>query len=353
MSQLVCTCRAGLEADLREEVLARLEELGWRAGDVAAEAGSGYLTVALPAHTGGVEALGRLTARWPVFARQVFIAGVALPAMAAGDRVSAIVEAAAALGPCSDVWVETTDAEPTRPLLPLCRALAGPLQEALRRRQLLRADATLPRLHVFLHGSTKALVGRAMAAHTARWPMGIPRLKMPREAPSRSVLKLDEALAVFLENDERSRLLRPGQRAVDLGAAPGGWSWLLAQHGLQVIAVDNGRLAPQVLRSGLIEHRREDGFSFRPRKPVDWMVCDIVEQPRRVAERMAQWFAQRWCRQAIFNLKLPMKKRYAAVMQAHATIAAAIADRPSRLAFRQLYHDREEVTGFYRELPPG
>src|SRR3546814_12142776 len=42
----------------------------------------------------------------------------------------------------------------------------------------------------------------------------------------------------------------------------------------------------------------------------DWMVCDMVEQPRRVAARMGEWFANGWCRQAIFNLKLPMKKRW-------------------------------------------
>src|SRR3546814_4173496 len=40
------------------------------------------------------------------------------------------------------------------------------------------------------------------------------------------------------------------------------------------------------------------------------MVCDMVEQPRRVAERMATWLREGWCRQAIFNLKLPMKKRW-------------------------------------------
>jgi 23S rRNA (uridine2552-2'-O)-methyltransferase len=51
---------------------------------------------------------------------------------------------------------------------------------------------------------------------------------------SRSAYKLTEI-------DERDKLLRPGQTAVDLGAAPGGWSQVLAQRlgaGGRVIAID-------------------------------------------------------------------------------------------------------------------
>ena len=57
--------------------------------------------------------------------------------------------------------------------------------------------------------------------------MGIPRLRLPG-APSRSAAKLEEALLYFL-GDEAERLLRGGMSAVDLGAAPGGWTWILAR----------------------------------------------------------------------------------------------------------------------------
>lgn len=350
MSEIVCACRAGFEQDCREEIVARAGAAGWRPGAAVAEPGRGLVTVPVAGDAMPLAALAALTQPWPVFAREVILAPVELRSMPSGDRVSAIVAAASALGSCGDVWIETTDAEATRPLLPLCRSLLPPLREALRKRGVLREGAGLPRLHVFFSGSTSAWIGLAMPAHAARWPMGIPRLMMPREAPSRSVLKLDEALLVFLDEGERARLLRAGLKAVDLGAAPGGWSWLLAQQGLRVTAVDNGRMAEQVMKSGLIEHRREDGFAFRPRQRVDWLVCDIVEQPQRVAQLVGRWFAERWCRQAIFNLKLPMKKRHAAVMQARATIEQALPARNYALQFRQLYHDREEVTGYYRDL---
>ena len=45
---------------------------------------------------------------------------------------------------------------------------------------------------------------------------------------------------------------------------------------------------------------------FAPKR-VDWMVCDMVEQPSRVLELVADWFEQGYCQFSVFNLKLPMK----------------------------------------------
>ena len=63
-----------------------------------------------------------------------------------------------------------------------------------------------------------------------RWPMGIARLRMPSAAPSRSTLKLAEALLEFLDEKERAKRLAPGMTAIDLGASPGGWTWQLVQR---------------------------------------------------------------------------------------------------------------------------
>jgi 23S rRNA (cytidine2498-2'-O)-methyltransferase len=132
-------------------------------------------------------------------------------------------------------------------------------------------------------------------------------------------------------------------RAADLGAAPGGWTWVLARQNLQVTAVDNGPLRQNVLDTGLVQHLRADGFSWHPAKPLDWMVCDMVEQPSRVAARMAEWFRQGWCRLAIFNLKLPMKKRWQETRQCLGRFEDE-AEKPLIVRARQLYHDREEIT---------
>jgi 23S rRNA (cytidine2498-2'-O)-methyltransferase len=176
--------------------------------------------------------------------------------------------------------------------------------------------------------------------------MGIPRLRMPGGAPSRSTLKLAEAIVTFLGNRELE-LLRPGMRVVDLGAAPGGWTWQLARRGLRVTAIDNGPLKGSVRDDPLVTHVRADGLTYAPRRPVDWMTCDIVEQPARIAVLVARWIGEGHTRHAIFNLKLPMKKRYDEVERCSAIVGEALARSRSRhhFALRQLYHDREEVTG--------
>ncbi len=116
---------------------------------------------------------------------------------------------------------------------------------------------------------------------------------------------------------------------------------------------DNGALAPLVRESGLVEHRRVDGFHFRPSERIHGMVCDIVEQPDRIAAPAAQWLTRGWCRRTIFNLKLPMNKRHQTVTQCLSAVRARLNEtrHPWPLAAKQLYQDREEVTAF-AELAP-
>jgi 23S rRNA (cytidine2498-2'-O)-methyltransferase len=209
-------------------------------------------------------------------------------------------------------------------------------------------DVDLPRLHVVFTSKQEAYIATSAPRWNSAWPMGIPRLKMPRDVPSRSTLKLAEAFGAFLTDAEQLRLLRPGLHAVDLGAAPGGWTWQLAHRGLRVTAVDNGPLKGSVADDPLVTHLREDGLTWRPKRRVDWLVCDIVLQPIRIAELVARWIAEGGARRAIFNLKLPMKKRYDEVKRCEQRMLE-ITDRAgirAELRIRQLYHDREEVTGY-------
>jgi len=239
------------------------------------------------------------------------------------------------------VWVEHPDTNEGKSLSPLARALQARIGGALRAAIDPRAAM---RLHAFLPDGRTAFVGESRARGND-CPMGIARLRMPRGAPSRSTLKLAEALDVFL-SDRSHELLRPGMHAVDLGAAPGGWTWQLVQRGVAVTAVDNGPLKGAIRDDRLVRHLREDAFRWRPRRPVDWLVCDVVEQPIRVATLVAQWIARGDARRAIFNLKLPMKKRYDEVRRCMARIEELLAGTRHTLAVRHLYHDREEVTAY-------
>ncbi|MBU0622506.1 MAG: 23S rRNA (cytidine(2498)-2'-O)-methyltransferase RlmM [Gammaproteobacteria bacterium] len=204
----------------------------------------------------------------------------------------------------------------------------------------------LPRLHIFFPDEHRALIASSDPHNSTSALNGIHRVSMASDAPSRSYLKLAEAFEVFLDKKEQALWLKPGMTAIDLGAAPGGWTWQLVQRGLKVTAVDNGPLKGAAAGHPNIKHLRQDGFRFRPQRPVDWLVCDMVEQPQRVAALMTEWFVGGMTQRAIFNLKLPMKKRVAALKEALDNLRTALNNKGIRyqLEARQLYHDREEVT---------
>ena len=325
-SELALLCRVGFEPDLMDELSAWFAVQG-----VAASVRSEQSAVVRVRAAGTHPGLADL-----VFARDLIQVAAELRDLSVKDRVSPISAALRPLGPLSSLTVLTPDSEATKPLAPLVGALQARLGD------LVRPGGT-GRAQVWMLAGTHALVGRSSPAGAAPVAGGIPRLKFPREAPSRSTLKLEEAFQVLMNPNERERWLVAGGTAVDLGAAPGGWTYQLVARRIRVTAIDNGPMAPALMHSGLVQHLREDGFRYRPPRPVDWLVCDMVEKPGKVAELMVRWLQSGWCKAAIFNLKLPMKKRFDAWDKARAVL------RPlQRMGFsvraRQLYHDREELT---------
>ena len=347
MSAILLYCRAGFERECAQEVTALAQSRGIE-GFVKAKPQSGFAAFASRDPEAGARLGSAVDLADLIFARQVVRDATLLQGLPTGDRAGALAEQARAFGTrFQGLVLESPDTNDGKALAALIKPLTPHLRRALAKRDIDCEDGAAPdRLHFFFVGSSAAYVGRADAGRSSPWPMGIPRLKLPRAAPSRSTLKLAEAFLAFLGPGGIERDLRPGMTAVDLGSSPGGWTWQLARHGLSVIAVDNGPMDAGVLDSGLVRHVRADGFRFRPESPVDWMTCDIVESPSRVATLAAQWMAEGLCRRCIFNLKLPMKKRWEEVRRCAGIVHEALAGRRHALRIRQLYHDREEVTAF-------
>lgn len=371
--RIVAHCRAGFEPEAAAD-LGALAALAGTELAVDAPPGRGFV-VATPRAFDSQRWPRALEAAPPMFVRSLFFGTGphelldAARARGRQDRVAPLAALADALRSefalpgaprgsrgrlaFGEMRLETADTNEGKALSGLCRALERPLADALRALDILSEPEAAtrvnrpPALHVLLPDGAHAYVGGSLPPWGSRWPMGIPRLRMPHSAPSRSTLKLAEALLTFL-GDRDLDVLRAGMRAVDLGAAPGGWTWQLVQRGVRVTAVDNAALKGDVASDPLVTHVRADGLRFLPRKRVDWMVCDIVEQPSRIAALVARWIVEGHARHAIFNLKLPMKKRYAEVRRCEAVIRDAL-DRAhirATLRFAQLYHDREEITGY-------
>ena len=70
----------------------------------------------------------------------------------------------------------------------------------------------------------------------------------------------------------------------------------------------------------------------------------LVDEPAALAQALAD--AEGWAPQAIFNLKLPMKKRWEEVLRCRGIIDEALGGGGYYLRMKQLYHDREEVTAY-------
>ncbi len=100
--------------------------------------------------------------------------------------------------------------------------------------------------------------------------------------PNRAYLKLWEALTRF------GQWPGPADRCLDLGAAPGGWTWVLASLGAQVTAVDKAPLDPGVAAMPGVTQRLDSAFALAP-DPVDWLVCDVIAYPDRLLTLIRRW----------------------------------------------------------------
>lgn len=162
-------------------------------------------------------------------------------------------------------------------------------------------------------------------------PGGVHRMRMDRDAPSRSYLKIEEAL------DRMQLEPAPGETVVDLGAAPGGWSHAFLKRGCEVVAVDRG---PMRLRSPRLTHLMADGISFPPR-PTDWLIADMLVPPGTCLGMLRRWLRSREPRHFIVNAKLPQREPFVALQP---LLAFLDGQTMYDWTCRQLYHDRREVT---------
>ncbi len=333
LTNWVGLCRAGFESDLASELMAHAQSQG-AVGYVQAKADQGLAVW----HAQHPQSIQMPDWQQTIFTRQMFLAGPVL-SLSTADRLAQIIPALEALPWFSEIWVECPDTNDGRALSTLCRQLNQLLLRKLDKRLRKRSPYVA---HVLMTRTDQCWVGLSDRNTHCPHPNGFQRLKMPKAAPSRSTLKLDEALRLWA--DTQQLVLKPGMSAVDLGACPGGWTYQLVRRGLKVWAIDNGPMHESVMSTGLVTHLQADGFKFVPQVPVDLMVCDMVEKPSMVAKLVVKWLFKGWCHSAIVNLKLPMKKRHEAVMAAIAELESQVPT--ARWQAKQLYHDREEITWY-------
>ena len=140
----------------------------------------------------------------------------------------------------------------------------------------------------------------ASAECSSPFPNGVIRFSEDHvNPPSRAYLKLWEALTRI------RRRPGPGDRCLDLGASPGGWTWVLHQLGADVIAVDKADLDPRLEGKERISRWKESAFGLDPAAvgQVDWLFSDIVCYPRRLLDLMNRFLAAGTVRNFVCTVK--------------------------------------------------
>lgn len=343
--ELLCLCRIGFE----KEVAAELSDLAATCGVmgyVKAIPSSGSASFVCSSFDEARQLMESKRHDQLIFIRHWLITLGLQKELGTEDRVTPLSESFSSFPNVKNVIALNFDTNEGKSLAGLATSLARHVGRTLDKRGLLSGASPWLGQLLCVEGQS-AYVGVAHIDHVSPWDTGILRLKVPRAAPSRATLKLEEAWHQFIPKKQWGQRLAPGMSAVDLGAAPGGWTWQLVNKSMIVDAIDNGPMAESLMDTGQVRHHVMDGFVYKPVKPVNWLVCDIADKPSRVASMIEKWAKNRWFSEAVFNLKLPMKQRYKAVIEAQDQIQDTLKSQGIRhsLRFKQLYHDREEVTG--------
>ncbi len=295
-----------------------------------------------------------------VYARHVFPEAWRVTGSSIRGLARAILDAVWPALKAQMAWrldVVTTDApvEPNQPgeLARRARLLDDVLREEVQKRRtalfrVLGTGAASPRLQILLVERDEVLVSFTTPEVLAcgdLWPSAFPAgravVAEHRDPPSSAYRKLLEALRWHGCGP------RAGDRVVDLGASPGGWSWVALEAGATVTGVDKGAMAEPILAHPRFTHARTDAFRWQPPEPpVDWLVCDIIAEPERSAELLVRWANARWFRSAVLHLKIHGEAKPELARQ---TVAAVRGAGYGYVRAKQLRYDKNELTLLIRE----
>lgn len=174
----------------------------------------------------------------------------------------------------------------------------------------------------------------ASPACSSGFAEGMPVFAEDRHGPpNRAYLKLWEALTLARE------VPVAGQRCLDLGAAPGGWTWVLAEQGAHVTAVDRAPLVSSLAGRANVQSHTGDAFAIgiEDTGTPDWVCSDLIAYPKRLLD-----LARYWCRNAPrANIVLTVKCQG----DIDTDLIAAFGDIPGA-RLRHLSANKHELTFF-------
>lgn len=154
------------------------------------------------------------------------------------------------------------------------------------------------------------------------------------DPPSRAYLKLFEAFTLLGKRPQK------GETCLELGASPGGWTWVLANLEAQVIAVDKAALDASLDKYKNVHFNKGNAFQLLPEnfKSCDWLFSDIICYPDKLFDYVETWLKAAYCRYYLLTLKFQGETQYDTI------------EKFSKIPGSQLFHlnaNKHELTWFY------
>lgn len=159
------------------------------------------------------------------------------------------------------------------------------------------------------------------------------------DPPSTAYLKLWEALTHLGQ--------RPSEESIclDAGCAPGGWTWVLAQLGATVYAIDKGPLEKGLDKNPRIHYTKGDAFALRAKDlpPLDWFFSDVICYPSKLYEWIEGWVEESPQTTFVVTIKMQGDPDW--------KVLNAMASMPGCFV-RHLRYNKHEVTWFRPGFKP-
>lgn len=173
------------------------------------------------------------------------------------------------------------------------------------------------------------------------WPGGAVRFQREEGQVSRAKFKLLEAERIF------GLRYVDFKAALDIGAAPGGWTSLLLERGLRVTAIDPADMHPSLLHHPALTHLKVNASEAKLAEgSFDLLVCDMSWSPMQMSrlvldlkESLADGAT------AIITVKLMHRKPLQTIREVMERLETGFAV----LKAKQLFHNREEITLYLRK----
>lgn len=149
--------------------------------------------------------------------------------------------------------------------------------------------------------------------------------------PSRAYLKLWEFFT------RQQKFPTKSDVCLDLGASPGGWTWVLAQLSKRVLAYDRSVLAPEVASLPNVEFFKGDGFKVVPElhPEVSWVFSDLICYPEKLYEYVQSYVHAYPKKNYVFTIKFQGGAHYG-VIEAFSKIPGS--------QILHLSHNKHELT---------